>query len=44
MVGFAASDVKEEKEDRGCECAADEPKDSDLFISGGERREETVSR
>ena len=43
MGGVGGSELREEKEDLAKELAAEEPKDSDLFISGGERREETVS-
>ena len=43
MGGFGGSELSEEKEDLAKEWAAVEPKDSDLFISGGDRREDTVS-
>lgn len=44
MAGFGWSEVKDEKGERGIACAIDEPKDSERFISGGERSEETVMR
>jgi hypothetical protein len=43
-MGFNWTELKEEKGDWVEAEAIDEPNDSDRFISGGERREETVRR
>lgn len=44
MAGFDGSELKDEKGERAIAGAIDEPKDSERFISGGERSEETVRR
>ena len=44
MADLEASELKEEKGDWINVGGIDVPNDSDRFISGGERREETVSR
>ena len=44
MEALEGSKVKEEKGERAIAGAIDEPNDSDRFISGGERSEETVRR
>lgn len=44
IVGFEACKSKEVNGVCSIEGAIDEPNDSERFISGGERREETVSR
>jgi hypothetical protein len=44
MMGFNGAELKEEKGDWANAGAIEEPNDSDRFISGGERSEETVRR
>lgn len=44
MTGFEISELNDEKGERAIEGPIDEPNDSDRFISGGERSEETVRR
>jgi hypothetical protein len=44
MEGFGVSELKDVKGVWASEGAIEEPNDSDRFISGGERSEETVRR
>jgi hypothetical protein len=44
MVDFNGMELNEEKGDCANAGAIEEPNDSDRFISGGERSEETVRR
>lgn len=44
IAGFGVSELKEVKGVWATEDAIEEPNDSDRFISGGERSEETVRR